>query len=388
LTLAAPAAIRAAFGTISQPLPAADLSQTISFARLALIVGLVFLHYESFPNSNVSPFRGFDPDHHQVATFLNSFVLFFFFSVVPLLSIVSGWLFFSFASAPQDAVRQALVHRIRRRFQSLYLPLLFWNALFLGAMAALYRLAPDHPLLAQLNIEFRSAAAADYLNAIFGATGHPIAFQFWFVRDLFLSILISPAIWLVLRTAPFLGAATLGLAWITGHDLWIFFRTDVLFFFFLGGLIRVRGWPLTVSWRTTVAFLAVYLLLVALRTAAPVVVDGHMPLLAAATRGMRLFGVVACWGLFQRLAGTGSGRVMARYGGLAFFLHAAHFPLLAEVKILLWPLLPAETDGWMLAHYAASVLITIGLGVAAGILLARLFPRAFAFLNGGRAALG
>jgi succinoglycan biosynthesis protein ExoH len=79
---------------------------------------------------------------------------------------------------------------------------------------------------------------------------------------------------------------------------------------------------------------------------------------------------------------------MARYGGLAFFLHAAHFPLLAEVKILLWPLLPAETDGWMLAHYAASVLITIGLGVAAGILLARLFPRAFAFLNGGRAALG
>ncbi|HXV26367.1 MAG TPA: hypothetical protein VED46_19200, partial [Alphaproteobacteria bacterium] len=66
------------------PISARELSQTIGFARITLIVGLVFLHYESFPNSRVSPFRGFDPLEHQVATFVNSFVLFFFFSVVPL----------------------------------------------------------------------------------------------------------------------------------------------------------------------------------------------------------------------------------------------------------------------------------------------------------------
>ena len=60
------------------------LSQTINFARISLIVGLVFLHYEWFPNARISPFRGLDPTQNQVATFLQSFVLFFFFSVVPL----------------------------------------------------------------------------------------------------------------------------------------------------------------------------------------------------------------------------------------------------------------------------------------------------------------
>src|SRR5688572_6569261 len=74
----------------------AQLSQVISFSRITLIIGLVFLHYEKFPNSRITPFRGMDTEAFQVATFLNSFVLFFFFAVVPLLSMMSGWLFFSF----------------------------------------------------------------------------------------------------------------------------------------------------------------------------------------------------------------------------------------------------------------------------------------------------
>ena len=117
----------------ARALSAQELSQTISFARISLIVGLVFLHYETYPNSTLSPFRGLDVAQHQVATFVNSFVLFFFFSVVPLLSMVSGWLFFSFTA--EDAA-DALRRRMRRRFFSLYVPLVFWNALFLAVLAA------------------------------------------------------------------------------------------------------------------------------------------------------------------------------------------------------------------------------------------------------------
>lgn len=319
---------------------------------------------------------------------MNSFVLFFFFSVVPLLSAISGWLFFSFAADPNVAAAGALAHRMRRRFVSLYLPLLFWNAVFLVLMLALFRHAPGYPLLRELNIDFAVAGALDYVNAVFGLTQHPIGFQFWFVRDLFLTALISPILWAVLRAAPYAGAVALGLVWITGHDLWIFFRTDVLFFFYLGGLIRMRGWPVEIGWRATLAFVAIYVGLVGLRAAAPLFMDEHTPLLTAATRGMRLVGVVACWGVFLQIAPTRTGARVARYGGLAFFLHAAHYPLLTEVKNRLWPLLPAETDGWMLTHYAASVIVTVAIGLAAAMLLARLLPKGFALLNGGRAALG
>lgn len=372
--------LREAVSRNAKDLSKVELSQIINFSRITLIVGLVFLHYESYPNSAVSPFRGMDPTQNQVATFINSFILFFFFSVVPLLSMISGWLFFSFSDSPFGA----LTDRIRRRFASLYLPLVFWNLFFLSLLWLAFFLNPAYPLLEQMNIDFASAQPMDYVNAIFGITEHPVGFQFWFVRDLFVTVLVSPLLWLALTRAPLLGAIVLGIAWIRGFDLWIFFRTDVVFFFFLGGLIRSRRIPVELGRRTTLVFLGIYVGLVGLRTLAPYLVDGDTGLLDAATRAMRLVGVVACWGVFQQIALTNWGSIIARYGGFAFFLHAAHYPLLAEIKIILWRWVPAQTQPWMLAHYAASVVVTVTVGVALGVVFARIAPRLFALLNGGR----
>ena len=367
------------------PLSEQEISRTISFARITLIVGLVFLHYQAYPNSKLSPFVGLDVTQHQFATFINSFVLFFFFSVVPLLSMVSGWLFFSFKTEP---ALTALRRRMSGRFRSLYLPLVFWNAAILVVLLLVYSRHPDYALFSQLNIQFRSAGWLDYVNAIFAITRHPIAFQFWFVRDLFLTALLSPILWLVLRRIPFVGMAILGLAWMVGSGLGIFFRTDVVFFFYMGAFLQMRRLPLQVSARAALMLMGAYISLTVLRALAPMFMDvavGHRPmLLTAAIRAMRLLGVVACWGTFVQLAATRIGGRISRYGGLAFFLHSAHYPLLAVAKIALWRWVPAETDGWMLAHYLASVTVTVAIGLSTGRLLARLAPSWFALLNGGR----
>lgn len=376
---------RGTMGTLGArgvPLSSAQLSRIISFSRISLIVGLVFLHYERYPNSELSPFRGMDTENYQVATFINSFVLFFFFSVVPLLSMISGWLFFSFGPAEAG---QSLRSRIGRRFKSLYLPLVMWNLLYLAVLWAVFAAAPQSELLRDINLNFNTAGPLDYMNAVFGITDHPVGFQFWFVRDLFLTILVSPLLWLMLVHAPW-GVVALGLVWLSGFDLWIFFRTDVLFFFALGGLIRMYKAPVEIGFQPALALLLAYAVLVALRTAAPYVVAGDPAWLDVATRSMRLVGVLACWGIFQAVALTPLGGRIARYGGFAFFLHAAHFPLLAAVKIALWHLVPAETQGWMLLHYLVSVLVTVFIGVVLGLAVSRRWPQAFAFLNGGRLA--
>jgi hypothetical protein len=101
---------------------------------------------------------------------------------------------------------------------------------------------------------------------------------------------------------------------------------------------------------------------------------------------MRLIGVLACWGIFQIAALSPTGAAIARYGGFAFFLHAIHFPLIAAVKVALWSIVPADSQLWMIVHYAVTVLLTVSVGMAVGILLARWAPRQFAFLNGGRLA--
>ncbi|SDB72032.1 acyltransferase family protein [Belnapia rosea] len=366
----------------------ASLPTTIEVARVMLVIGLVFLHYFSFPNSRTSPFTGFDPDHHPFATFVNSFVLLFFFSAVPLLSTIAGWLFFGLAAHPMATI----LRRMRGRFSSLLMPLVTWNLATIAAGFALYAIAPTSGLLGEFRFDFGEPSAFGVLDAVFGITGLPIAFQFWFVRDLFLSVLLSPLLWLVLRHAPLAGVVVLGASWVMDFDFWIFTRTDVLFFFFLGGLARVRETPLDIPWRTARLLLLAYALLMAARALAPLVVDPSAPphedLLDLVTRLARPLGVIACWGLALRLARTQLGGFFARYGGFAFFLHAAHFPIIIFVKYALWRLVPEETDAWMLTHYAASVAVTIAIAAAGAALIFRLSPSAYAFLAGGRRFVG
>ena len=71
---------------------------------------------------------------------------------------------------------------------------------------------------------------------------------------------------------------------------------------------------------------------------------------------MRLIGVLACWGIFQRVALTIVRR--AASPGMAASRSSCTrptFPLLAAVKIWLWHLVPVENQFWMLTHYAVSV---------------------------------
>lgn len=345
----------------------------------------MFLHYLKFPNSSVWPYTGLDLNQHSVATFVNSAIYFFFLSAVPLLSMISGWLFFSFGN--NDPMKTVFT-RIRGRFTSLYLPLVFWNGVCLVVLYAIYKTNPYYPLLSELNINFNVAGWKDYINGIFALTRRPISFQFWFVRDLFVTALVSPLFLLVSRRAPWLGAAALGTAWICGWSMVIFLRPDVPFFFYLGILVRLKQLPLIISRETTIAVAAFFVAIVCVRALAPFVVDfsdNIMPTwLRVSTALMRFVGVIACWGMLQHMAQTPRGISIGKYGGVAFFLHSVHWPLLAFLKIWIWPLMPAQTDLWMLVHDLTCVTLTVMIGVGAGVLLNRYVPAAFALMNGGR----
>jgi succinoglycan biosynthesis protein ExoH len=358
-------------------LAAPDLSRTIDFARITLVIGLVFLHYGDWAR---------DHSHIEVAAFVNNFVRYFFFAVVPLLSVISGWLFFSFS----DNAEGALVDRICRRFRSLYLPLVFWNALFLAVLLVLYWIDPSQVLFREINIDFGTAGPLQYLNAVFAITEHPIGFQFWFVRDLFVTILISPLLWIVLRFAPLLGLGGLFFVWLFAQNLGIFFRSDVVFFFYIGGFLRLDRMRLEIGWKPTLWLLALYCALVAARAQAHHYVDESVFwqhfVLDIATRGSRVIGVLAVWGLFLQTARGKFGETVARFGSVAFFLYCAHFPMMVGIKIALWRIVPELSNGWMLTHYFVTVVLTVTCGVAGGLLLARLRPDWFALFNGGRLA--
>jgi len=363
-----------------------EISRTISLARILLIVGLVFLHYLKFPNSSVWPYTGLDPNQHSVATFVNSAIYFFFLSAVPLLSMISGYLFFSFGN--NDPMK-TIFTRIQRRLISLYLPLVFWNVVIMAVLYVTYRTNMHYPLLGELNMDFSSAGWKGYINGIFALTTRPIGFHFWFVRDLVVTALVSPLLLIVSRRVPWLGAAALGTAWICGWSMVIFLRPDVPFFFYLGALVSMKQLPVTISLRAAIVVAAVFVVIVCIRALAPLAVEfsgGYIvpTWLRITTSLMRIVGVIACWGMLQHMAQTPRGIRIGIYGGLAFFLYSVHWPLIAFLKIWLWPLMPAQTDFWMLVHDLACVTLTVMIGLGFGIFLNRYAPAAFALMNGGR----
>lgn len=289
-----------------------QISRSIGLSRILLIIGLVFLHYGNFPNSKATPFEGIDVNEHSFVTWLNSTILFFFFSAVPLLSMISGWLFFSFIT--EDAW-PSIFRRMRRRFTSLYLPLVAWNIAYLLVIYAAFRLNPHSSAFShasRINIDINSAGWKEYMNSVFAITGEPLAFQFWFVRDLFVTALISPVMWMIIRHTPWLGAMVMCIIWLSGWDMFIFTdRFDVPFFFYLGALIKQKHITLTITLRLTIAMVLFFLVLAGLRALAPYIVDfsEHVyPVwLNVAMRIMRIFGVIGFWGIIYRYAQTKSG---------------------------------------------------------------------------------
>ncbi len=364
------------------------LAERIDLLRFLLIVGLVFLHYGRFPGSDISPFEGFHWTAHPVATFVNSFFLFTFFTAVPLLSAISGWLFFKGTDFSIAFYRRLY----KRRARSILLPMVAWNALILALFLAICAIDPDSSLLGIVRYDVADLHIKAVVNALFGITRHPINFQFWFLRDLLLTILVSPVLGLALRRAPALGLLALFGVWLGGYTLGIFFRTDVVFFFYLGGYLQVRKVALPeFSRRAAVLLLVAYAIAVAARTLAPLAFDETVPqvgyVLGMLTRLMRILGVLSFWAVAPFLLPTAPGRLLVWLGPLAFFLHALHWPLNQFIKLGLARLMPGESSAVLLVNFFLTTVLTIAAAVLLARAMSRYCPAVFDILSGGRSGV-
>jgi surface polysaccharide O-acyltransferase-like enzyme len=363
----------------------AENRQQIDLLRFLLIVGLVFLHFGSFPGSDVSPFRGMTPGDQSFAHFVNSYFLFFFMSAVPLLSAISGYLFFR----DTDFSVAFYLRRWRARTRSILLPMLSWNLLVLSFFVAIAAFDSTSSLLSIVEYDVLDMGKRDLVNALVGVTEHPIIFQFWFLRDLLLTILLAPLLGMFVTRAPWLGLAALFAVWITDSDLGIFFRTDVLFFFYVGALLQVRGWAQrALPTRHALWLLGVYSLLVALRTLAPLVISeasqaGDL-LYGPGAKLLRVPGMVAAWSVAPLILRTAAGQSILRVSSIAFFLHAIHWPLNQLIKRALASEMAVQSDLALLAIYVATIALTIALALLAAHVLTRSAPPLFRHLSGGR----
>jgi surface polysaccharide O-acyltransferase-like enzyme len=349
-----------------------------------MIIGLVFLHFNEFEGAHRLRLTSFDFETHPYTSLLINFMEHFFKSSVPILSVVSGYLFFN---SPEHSTAFFLKN-YRKRIRNVLLPMISWAFISIFIFLIIARVSPRSYLLAISEYDVTSMKPFDWINAVFGVTDLPFNMQFWFLHDLLLTVLITPVLSQFLRHVPYLALGGLFLIWMGNIDIPVFFRTDVLFFFYVGAFIRTQNVPLdAITPRIACILMAVLILLTVVRTGLPYVTPkGHWVsrLFGVSTRSLRLLSVFAFWGFVPFLLNTRLGGLMLKISGLAFFLHAIHWPMNQFIKYGLADIVPGTGDAAMLTVYFGTTLLTTAIAIVIAFALAAFSPGLFAHLSGGR----
>lgn len=345
-------------------------SKTIDALRFPLAVAVVFLHYCLTVILDAT-----GPQRVLCLLFQEGICRL----AVPCFFLLSGFLFFN---GLQDWSWPEWGRKMRKRVRTLLVPYLLWNVIALLARW-IYNNVQAGPVSLLQQIQevggirmFWSVSGALPI----GSQAFPVDGPLWFIRDLMLFVVLTPAIHLFLRWTK--GYGVLGLC-----VLFLAVRRVVpegLLFFVFGAWMQLSGRNLLqTAWPRRYALLAVAVLSMA--------------------AVFLLTDVSDYWARFCKLfflvSGIGSAICLAAWGwekrtrlsvpflaGSSFFIFAAHEVLILQNAAcpLVASLLPTDTVwGSILAFFLTPALaVAICLGLL--FLLQRFLPRTAGVLTGGR----
>ena len=338
------------------------ISSVIKHLRLVLMVMVVYIHSKPVPRGT---FGAYDNVYDIVSGILCSVA-------VPLFFVFSGYLFF----AGGEFSAASYVAKLKKRARTLLLPYVIWSLAFILLLFVFQRIAPaqfsnSFPLVSEFS-------AGDWWNAMWV---NPIQYQFWFLRDLMVTIVLSPLIWALVRYLKLFAVAALGIPFLLSVSIPVpGLGLSSLFFFSLGAFFSLFKVDFVqISRRCFYPVLIVYVLLVAAS-----IVLGKADRLGGAVHGLGIIAGLFCYiGLADRFSSC-LGKLPEVFYSSSFFIYAFHgIPILFAMRILEKGGLlssPARAIG---AYFIVPVLI-IAVSIILYSLLRKLMPRLTGLITGGR----
>lgn len=345
-----------------------EISGKIKLLRLPLIIGIVTIH------SYINPV-GYADKFFQ--TFISST---WGGSCVAFLFILSGFLFFRNFNLSLNSY----LEKLKSRFWTLLIPYLFWN-LALVAMVLIVLNIPATSSIIQGHYKeyIGDYSFANFIDCLTGyRSGYPIAFHFWYVRDLIVMVILSPVFLLVARKIPYLGLALFAAPWLLKLQLG-FIKIQWLgpLFFYLGCLIAVQKLDLTWLNRRKSLIIGIYLAMaVVLAIMQTSEIETFQHLFECCTR---VVGTMAIWCASDLIAGKLQ-KVCLNLSGFAFFVYASHEPTVTVLKEVFQRLSKTPNSITVMVHYLLILTIATLVTLAAGSLLQRYTPKFFQVITGAR----
>ncbi|WP_409415531.1 acyltransferase family protein [Flavobacterium sp. PS2] len=347
-----------------------DKLKVISFFSMLMVV---FLHSYNLGEeilNDTSVTKGYD------------FFIQFFISqgiarvAVPIFFVISGYLLFLNKKNTFDEYLLIL----KKRFKSLVIPYLFWSF----SLFFIFLLLQSLP---QIGMFFKQKHIIDYnfhevLETIFV---HPIPFQFWFIRDLFVLMIFSPLLYALVRFFKILTLFVFLITWWFQIDF-VIFSNEAILFFVLGLFLVINKIDLNVSklFKNSIFLVLLWFLLVFSETL--LIYKGFLnkSIINSLHKFGILVGLFAVWSFYDFLfKKAGINSKFLSLTQMSFFIYAFHEPLLEIIKIVFYKIL-GESQFLKLLLYVTSPLFVISISIFLGLYLKRVFPNFFSIITGGR----
>jgi len=356
-------------------------SKVINFLRFPLIVGVVLVHN----HTSGLTVRGVEMgmNSSDLPVFYYSCELFS--EVIgriasPLFFFMSGFLFFLNVKKMTGQVYKSKLHA---RMKTLLIPFLLWNTAAAIFFFTVRRFgiftSPQPPFNFQYFIDNFWGKINEQGTAFF-----PVAYQFWFIRDLMVVVLLTPLIYFLVKYAKVSIVVILGILWF--FAFWFMpepagFRIVSLFSFTAGAYFGINKRNLLDDFgkiRNLSFILYPIIVLVDLFTKE----SSFQPYIHKA--GL-VIGIVFCFNFVALLFEKKIIKPTPFLTTASFFVFAIHDPfLLMNVQKISFLIFKPESDFLMTSLYFINVIIVVLSALFIYWVLRKFLPRFTAVITGGR----
>lgn len=362
------------------------LSQKFRFFSFACIALLVFVHGYNLKVDYLFPYTMVEEPLTGTAFFEYFFANGFLRFRIPLLFLISGYLF-----AWQDQ-SGSYVDRIKKRFKTLWVPYFFWSAFAMLFVFALQQIPATAWIVYEAkvdqfrqNIPYTEIPWYRLLERWFWA---PPAYQLWFIFILFVYNAMYPLLrWLVLRI-PYIWFPLTAFMWITYFGFIV--EGQGLFFFSLGIWMQKRNVNIeqAPTWFSPAMGWALFLGINVVRTFMAFELDTTIYASYMAIHFIYFLsiaiGIVTVWySLDPVIFWCLRQRWFVWMSAFSFFIYGIHIPLQKFITVWMMHAWVDFTYVRIVVYFSSSlVVLLIALGL--GALLRKNVPTFYRVITGGR----
>lgn len=348
-------------------------SDVINLMRFPLMVAIVFIH------NDLMNFRyGTNYVNESLTVFPTIFNIIsggICRIAVPLYFVISGYLFFY---RPNEKNKINYKNKLHRRIQTLVIPYVLWNTLYIGFFAFAQLIFPS--LLSGNNKLIANYSIIDYVHCYWDIIGglFPINGPFWFLRDLIVVSFLSPIIYWIIRISKGYIILLLLLLWI--NDIGTVgqcgvLRIDSFLFYSIGAWLSSRNLPIAIHFRRTIKLILFVLMTIC------VIGNIYNPLF---TKGIIVLGLFLVPSYFLGVQLKNKFHKNPIFQSSSFFIYAFHGVLITFLGKLSVRLFNVTNDWQFIVLYFILPVIVISISIITYKILDCIAPRILRVLIGKR----